>query len=955
MSQNKNQLSRDTRMANQDKVRPSNPFEQRNLPVMHQMPDGTWMVGATHQEEEYVPQYDEGGTVSEIWEQKTGTPWSQAKAQGLTSGSYEDNVNLLNQLNSGQFSQSSPATERVNRNGYDEETAKIQEKLVKAGYELGDYGDNGVDGIMGDMTRNALRNYNQHIDPEQANLEQVDIQNKKETEKLQTMLVNKGYNIGKLGIDGDLGPDTTKAMQAYEKGIPVEEFNSQLSSEDQAALPQVQQEAQMRKAITEKKELEENVITEPTVKSRVKGKEKEVKEEAREAVKTGQGDWEDAGGERVYKTKLDYKALTEDEVPTPTEKDYENALSIYDDLFMGLDVDQIRNDGRKVYKEPKSLEGRIKALTDLSRDEKKVLQCAASALNCESEFVSGRLGLDSARESIQATGNIRNTPYSLPSKNPHKGDDYHHNASYDSWEIADALLHSKKGFEVYNRDTHSEADINYGNLALGSLVLWGGADDAMGDPSAAANMDLGQRYTPKGAKNKANHTTSIIGFDKEDGHPLIYDYGKVKRLEDAVRKHPHGYVRNIVTPNQFKGYSYNNLNYLKNERDQKLGITDFQKEKQETYREMGETPAQNTVNSVYNATDQLIPDMARRYGVNVNVLKDLQKRVVGIGIQETNLGNKGPREEWSLTSLGTNPDDAVKPHRSFDIEYGDDPDLIKAKSYLKETLSSEKASDPNSKTGWQIEIKAQKLIANGDTRDRKEIEADLRSKYPERESKYSKAPSIGPYKIKNYPKYLTEVYGTTKDDLRKIKDKDKSIAEGSKVALAHMIENYQMMKKKNPNKYSHEELVDLATIGYNSKSKLKNDDYYKYYIKDKVLEDDYIKKVKAYSTLVDAGALKKSGTYGEPTVTAPAQRAAVAESTSTNRNAPAVDPNAWVPSENPFAQPSIQDTARGVGWGLEPTVFDQGSFKEGGEYYDAELNDAEIEELKRLGYRIEEL
>lgn len=54
----------------------------------------------------YIPEYQQGGmTVSQTWKQKTGTPWSEAKAQGYTTGSYQDNIDLLNRLNSGEFDQ----------------------------------------------------------------------------------------------------------------------------------------------------------------------------------------------------------------------------------------------------------------------------------------------------------------------------------------------------------------------------------------------------------------------------------------------------------------------------------------------------------------------------------------------------------------------------------------------------------------------------------------------------------------------------------------------------------------------------------------------------------------------------------------------------------------------------------------------------------------------------------
>ena len=42
-------------------------------------------------------------TVSKLYEEKTGKKWSTAKAEGLTSGSYEDNMKLKRRLLSGEF------------------------------------------------------------------------------------------------------------------------------------------------------------------------------------------------------------------------------------------------------------------------------------------------------------------------------------------------------------------------------------------------------------------------------------------------------------------------------------------------------------------------------------------------------------------------------------------------------------------------------------------------------------------------------------------------------------------------------------------------------------------------------------------------------------------------------------------------------------------------------------
>ena len=56
----------------------------------------------------WLDKYQDGGTVSELWEQKTGTPWSEAKKQGLTDGSYEGNMKVKDMLVKGNVSKPKP-------------------------------------------------------------------------------------------------------------------------------------------------------------------------------------------------------------------------------------------------------------------------------------------------------------------------------------------------------------------------------------------------------------------------------------------------------------------------------------------------------------------------------------------------------------------------------------------------------------------------------------------------------------------------------------------------------------------------------------------------------------------------------------------------------------------------------------------------------------------------------
>ena len=50
-----------------------------------------------------IKKHQKGKTVSELYEQKTGKKWYTAKQEGLTSGSYEDNMKLKRRLLSGEF------------------------------------------------------------------------------------------------------------------------------------------------------------------------------------------------------------------------------------------------------------------------------------------------------------------------------------------------------------------------------------------------------------------------------------------------------------------------------------------------------------------------------------------------------------------------------------------------------------------------------------------------------------------------------------------------------------------------------------------------------------------------------------------------------------------------------------------------------------------------------------
>ena len=77
--------------------------------AIQQYKNGGWVV----EDVEAIPKYPDGGTVSQMWEKETGTPWSEAKAQGLADGSYDSNMALRKRLAAGEFSNTPAVTPAI--------------------------------------------------------------------------------------------------------------------------------------------------------------------------------------------------------------------------------------------------------------------------------------------------------------------------------------------------------------------------------------------------------------------------------------------------------------------------------------------------------------------------------------------------------------------------------------------------------------------------------------------------------------------------------------------------------------------------------------------------------------------------------------------------------------------------------------------------------------------------
>lgn len=130
----------------------------------------------------------------------------------------------------------------------DSDLMRAQASLALAGYDLGDYGVNGVDGWMGDKTQASLQHFQKThglqatggLNPESIKAlnqatesgwtlgrSQVELRNQlfREAEGkgealvafAQSCLAAAGYDLGRSGVDGKHGPMTAKAVMAFQR------------------------------------------------------------------------------------------------------------------------------------------------------------------------------------------------------------------------------------------------------------------------------------------------------------------------------------------------------------------------------------------------------------------------------------------------------------------------------------------------------------------------------------------------------------------------------------------------------------------------------------------------------------------------------------------------------------------------------------------------------------------
>lgn len=449
--------------------------------------------------------------------------------------------------------------------------------------------------------------------------------------------------------------------------------------------------------------------------------------------------------------------------------------------------------------------------------------CTAGSLNCLTDFVQPVLGSPSVRSMTQQNNN----KYKIASKERlAMGNSYVPNNSIDAWEIHNQLsgeglgknLINPKSKLTYKKNNKGEIihqipnELDYKNLPIGTIL-------GQGDSAGV--------YTDPKEGTKSRHAMTIIGYDKKDGEPLVYDYGKIRRLSDNKGVDGSMPINNVTIP---KGYEKYNKNYIDSQYNNYSNTLGYGKDLPIDYGSEKEyiKSIQKGVNSVKN-------QIGRDYGLSQEVINNLSYKLPGIANQESGINNNERLTKSKLidNTLG-----------NYLIKPG-----VKAIENAYTFVTNLGKDDGEKKKLYQIELDAYKKFPN-DPKKRLTYQYYLKNKNDQlKDNNYQElSPSVGPFSVKNVPEYSKTKLGLDKGDMYGIKySNSEELENGSKVALNILAENYKRLQKDYPN-LNEKELSDLTVTSYNNASKQKDKEYVDYYIKNHKLKDDYVEKVNSFQT-----------------------------------------------------------------------------------------------------------
>ena len=684
---------------------------------------------------------------------------------------------------------------------------------------------------------------------------------------LQTKLLDDGYYIGPTEDDGISGSYTQNALAAYEAGVPSEEYNKKFKKTSLQTNPDVK----VPTALVERAQGIQRPKS-PKLSANAALSLEDTEEDTEEQPKENLKSLLPGTQKKLTEGKQEKGARTESEeynyIPILDPDNLDEAYSHLDDFMIDFEKAWNSTDDDKLNRKFTEIHTRAGS-------------CLKGAKMCNAEFVANKVGANSIAGLFNEIHQTKNTStfdpkmpwgisadqtkYSIPSRAGSVGQtktgEYKDTKGFDAWEGADALIGEGLGTELYstsvtdkawkNRSAEFEAKNkgmtedfynNYvinGKIPLGALIFEGNASGNYTDPK------YGER---------ARHAMTVIGFDKKDGMPLIYDSGQIRRINNRQFDMP---ITRVVIPKGYENYTLGNLKKGQALRYKELGY-DNEPNKVE-YK--SDDKLKPYVNTVKKGMHQHAYKIANDYNMDKDIMDKMQNRVVGLAEVESNFNNEGDRDlnwkrdlkiategylqnagkyAWKWAEDAFNIESDVKGYQDWQVET-EALGNLKKQGVNPFAAGTTKTESGKTRNLLQEEINKMRSSGNYPEWD-KDLDQSKRS--GEYES------SVGPLQIKKLPLYVEKELGIDKSDLYgSTVDDNKELENSSAAALVHLVESYKKLDKKYNKEMdmnlTEDQLIDLATVAYNNASKANSEKFVKNYILNKELKDSYLTSVHA--------------------------------------------------------------------------------------------------------------
>lgn len=460
--------------------------------------------------------------------------------------------------------------------------------------------------------------------------------------------------------------------------------------------------------------------------------------------------------------------------------------------------------------------------------------------------------------------------------------------------------HDKQQRRISKMNYLKEAGITENDLKklpIGTLVM---------QRNASADVDGQGYWIPKEYGFVPSHTATIVGYE-DDGTPLVYDLGQYKRITDTFSS-----INGIIIPKEYEQYTFDYITSKSADYQKDMGVNDpieasTAKNKRANIIIDNIRADYDEVNMQYGIPRAIGDKLASRVvgiaghesrlgtGMTKEELKAVSNElgrdvtlssIAGFSgrdykinhIDNTEWGNKvvKPTVKQLQNDYQDSPAKAAINVTKKIVDSVPLPAFQMASKALKATDSIVEKIFPSRKesgeakveysnvweqpkAGWEHELDAfhmyQDLGYKGEEL-REKINTYLKGANVQNNSvteRYNRGinfeSSVGPLSIKVLPN-TAEGKGVTRDDLIQ-KDHEKGLAVAGPMAYDILVESFMNLRNQYPY-LNTDELIDLATVSYNNRSKVDSRDYVHSYIRDSggILSDDYLESVKAFENVL---------------------------------------------------------------------------------------------------------